>query len=353
MSCAEIRCAKLKGTRLNPCRFFARFFEMLQEIHFQNITLQSGVVLPDVKLGYKTYGRLNKAGDNCILLPTSYAGSHVSYAQLIGRARALNPGKYFIVVINLLGNGLSSSPSNTPSPFHGAAFPNVTILDNVQLQHRLLTELKVRKIALIYGWSLGAVQGFSWAANYPEMVRRLLAVCGSAKCWPLSTLMLDGAMRVLKADPDFSNGNYRMIPEAGLRTLSRVTLTWTYSAAFFRDRLYRNIGFETAEAVAQYWENYTITSDANDLMAVFWTWKNAATELEDLRKITAKTIVMPCDHDRYFTLEETRIEAAQIPDAEFRPIHSHYGHIAGVPGLVPGGTVFLEKAIRDLLAASA
>jgi homoserine O-acetyltransferase len=183
------------------------------------------------------------------------------------------------------------------------------------------------------------------------MVRRLLAVCGSAKCWPLSALIIEGAMMVLRSDPNFRDGHYTMVPEAGLRALSRMTVSWTYSAAFFRDRLYRNIGHESAEAVAQHWEDYTVAADANDLMAVFWTWRNAATELEDLRKITAKTIVMPCDQDMYFRLEEIQIETAQIPNAELRPIYSPYGHIAGVPGLIPGGTLFLEEAIRDLLVS--
>ena len=324
---------------------------MSEVMHFENFTLQSGVVLPKVTLGYKTFGRLNSAGDNCILLPSSYAGAHVSYAQLISRARPLSPARYFIVVVNLLGNGLSSSPSNTASPFHGADFPNVTIADNVRLQYRLLTEhLKVQQIALVYGFSLGAMQGFAWAAIYPKMVQRLLAVCGSAKCWPLTALIMQVAMTVLKSDPNFRGGHYTIVPEAGLRALSRVTVAWSYSAAFFRDQLYRNFGVESADAVAQYWENYTLATDANDLLSMFWTWKNASTELADLQKITARTIVMPCDHDLYFSLDEARIEAAQIPNAEFRPIISPYGHIAGVPGLLCAETLFVEQAIRDLLA---
>jgi homoserine O-acetyltransferase len=324
---------------------------MSKEIHFENVALQSGIILPHVTLGYKTFGRLNSAGDNCILLPSSYAGAHVSYAQLISRARPLNPAKYFIVLVHLLGNGLSSSPSNTASPFHGPDFPNVTIADNVQLQYRLLTEhLKVQQIALVYGFSLGATQGFAWAATYPEMVQRLLAVCGSAKCWPLTALIMRGAMTVLKSDPNFRGGHYTIVPEAGLRALSRVTVAWSHTAAFFRDQLYRNFGLETAEDVTQYWENYTLGTDANDHLSMFWTWTNASTGLEELQKITARTIVMPCDQDLYFSWDEARIEAAQIPNAEFRPIISPYGHIAGVPGLLCAETLFVEQAIRDLLA---
>jgi homoserine O-acetyltransferase len=285
------------------------------------------------------------------LLPSSYAGAHISYAQLISRARPLNPAKYFIVLVHLLGNGFSSSPSNTPAPFHGADFPDVTIEDNVRLQYRLLTEhLKVRRIALIYGFSLGAIQGFAWAAAYPEMVRGLLAVCGSAKCWPLTGLIMDSAMMALKADPNFRGGHYTMVPEAGLRALSRVTLPWSHTAAFFRDGLYRNLGHESAEAIAQYWQNCAVATDANDFLSMFRTWKNSSTELEELRKITARTIVMPCDQDLYFSVDEARLEAAQIPNAEFRPIISPYGHLAGVPGLLCAETLFVEQAIRDLLA---
>jgi homoserine O-acetyltransferase len=223
--------------------------EVLQQISFENVTLQSGVRLPNATIVYKTYGKLNDAGDNCILLPTYYTGTHDSYARLVARSRALDPTKYFIVIPNMLGNGLSCSPSNMAPPFHAAKFPKISIGDNVRLQHRLLAEtLKVKQIALIYGWSMGAMQAFTWAATYPHMVQRLLPVCGSARCWPLNHVFLEGVHAALTADPNFMAGNYTSPPEAGLRAFGRSYAGWAYSAAFYRDALYRNLGYMTLAA---------------------------------------------------------------------------------------------------------
>ena len=96
-----------------------------------DVVLQSGAVLGDASLAYRTYGRLNAARDNCIVFPTYYTGTHRSNERLIGPGRALDPARYFIVVPNLFGNGLSSSPSNMPAPFAGNRFPRATVFDNV------------------------------------------------------------------------------------------------------------------------------------------------------------------------------------------------------------------------------
>ena len=120
------------------------------------------------KLAYKTFGTLNAAKDNVIVYPTWYSGQHYDNEWLIGEGRALDPRKYFIIIPNMLGNGLSSSPSNTPEPYNGPRFPQVTACDNVRAQHRLVTEkFGIERIRLVTGWSMGALQTFHWGALYP------------------------------------------------------------------------------------------------------------------------------------------------------------------------------------------
>ena len=115
-----------------------------------DVRLQSGHVLRNARLAYATYGRLSPAGDNAVVLPTFYTGNHVRNEPLFGPAHAIDPARHFVVSINLFGNGISSSPSNSASPQDGPRFPNVTLFDNVACQHRLLTEaLGVRKIKLV------------------------------------------------------------------------------------------------------------------------------------------------------------------------------------------------------------
>ena len=98
---------------------------------------------------------------------------------LCGQNRALNPEKYFIILTNLLANGISSSPSNTPAPFDRARFPRITFYDNVRLQHQLVTEeLGLKSLRLVTGWSMGAGQTYQWAAQYPDMVRAAAPIAG-------------------------------------------------------------------------------------------------------------------------------------------------------------------------------
>jgi homoserine O-acetyltransferase len=284
-----------------------------------------------LRLVYASYGKLNEAGDNCVLLPTYYTGTHESYAKMIGPGRALDPEKWFIVIPNMLGNGLSTSPSNT------ADFVNKTVAANVRLQYKLLISLGVRRIALVYGWSMGAMQGYAWAAMYPQMVAALLAVCGSAKCWPLNMVFLEGVAAALKS---------AATSDAGKRAFGRAYAGWAYSAAFYRHGLYKDQGFRTVEEFLDFWEDDHAALDERDLLAMLWTWQHADA---DLSRIVAKTIVMPADTDMYFTLEEARIEAAMIHDAELRVLYSPYGHCAGAPARFPAETVVVEQAIKELL----
>jgi homoserine O-acetyltransferase len=136
------------------------------------VSLQSGLTLHQAQLAYKTYGQLNTARDNVIVMPTFYGGQHAENEALMAVWPALDPTQYFIIVPNMFGNGLSSSPSNTPPPFDRAVFPHITLYDNVVCQHRLVTEhLGIQRVKLVVGFSMGAQQAFQWGTLYPDMVR--------------------------------------------------------------------------------------------------------------------------------------------------------------------------------------
>ena len=121
-------------------------------------------------------------------MPTYYGGRHINNEAMIGAGRALDPARWFIIVPNMFGNGLSSSPSNTPLPFDRAGFPNVTLYDNVVCQHRLVTQkLEIDRLRLVVGFSMGAQQALHWGALYPEMVQAIAPFCGSARTSPMTT----------------------------------------------------------------------------------------------------------------------------------------------------------------------
>ncbi len=327
-----------------------------------NVALQSGATIRGARLAYKTYGTLNADKDNVIVFPTFFGGQHTQNEGHIGDRMALDPGKYFIIVPNMFGNGLSSSPSNTPPPYDRARFPGVTLYDNVMCQHRLLTEVfGIERIALVCGWSMGAQQTFQWGSLFPNMVDRILANCGSAKTSRHNYVFLEGVKAALTADDAWQGGWYEKPPVKGLRAMGRVYAGWAVSQAFYREEVYLRIGYSSLEDyLTAFWEGRRLGADANDLLAMIWTWQNADISANPvyggdfkraLGAIRAKAIVMPCKTDLYFPPEDSELEVAQMPNAELRPFQSVWGHLAGGPGFNDEDTRFLNAALRELLAS--
>src|SRR6187549_849459 len=132
-----------------------------------DVPLQSDVVFPSMRLAYKTSGTLNARKDNVIVYPTSFSAQHFDTEWLIQPGGILDPDRYFIVIPNLFGNGLSSSPSNSMEALADAPYPNISYHDAIAIQHRLLTEqFGITRLALVYGWSMGGMQAYHWAARY-------------------------------------------------------------------------------------------------------------------------------------------------------------------------------------------
>ncbi len=323
--------------------------------------LQSGMTLPGVTLSYRTHGVLNAARDNAVLVPTYYGGQHAQTEWLFAEGMALSPRDWFIIVPDMLGNGLSSSPSNTAAPFDGPRFPHVTLYDNVRLQHRLVTErFGIERLRLVAGWSMGAQQTYHWAALYPHMVAAIAPFCGSARTSRHNFLFLDGVKAALQADAAFRGGDYDAPPLVGLKAFSRVYAGWAFSQTFFREEIdLKVMGSGSIDGfVTGVMEPAFLARDANDLLAMLWSWQNADISANDLYggdfdralgAITARAIVLPGATDLYFPPEDNAYEVARMPNAELRPIPSIWGHCAGL-GANPADTAFIDAALRELLA---
>jgi homoserine O-acetyltransferase len=326
-----------------------------------DFTMLGGATLRDAKLAYKTYGALNDARDNAIVYPTWYSGRHWDNEWLIGDGMALDPARYFVIVPNMLGNGLSSSPSNTPPPYDRARFPEIRVQDNVRAQHRLVTEqFGIERLVAVTGWSMGAGQTYQWAVSHPEMVPRILPFCGSARTSPHNKVFLEGVKAALTADEAWKHGWYEAEPTRGLRALARVYAGWGFSQAFYLEECYRRLGFTSLEDfLVGFWEGFFLDDrDANNLLTMLWTWQHGdigQTEGFDgslekaLGAIQARAIVMPAEKDLYFPPEDNAYEVRHMPDAELRVIPGVWGHFAG-GGANPTDIRFIDQGLRDLLA---
>jgi len=328
-----------------------------------NVVLQSGATIRDAKLAYKTFGTLSPKKDNVIVYPTWYSAQHYDNEWLIGENMALDPRKYFIIIPNMLGNGLSSSPSNTPEPYNKARFPRVTVYDQVVQQHRLVTEkFGIEKLKLVTGWSMGAAQTFQWGASYPDMVERILPFQGAAKCSRHNFVFLEGVKAALTADAAYLDGWYEKPPAKGLRAMARVYAGWGFSQTFYRKKLdLKAMGYSSLEDfLVQFWEGFFLPKDANNLLSLLWTWQYADISGDpkyggDLDKalgaIKAKAVVMPASTDLYFPPEDSVYEVEHMPNAKLHVVQTDWGHFAGGPGTSPDDIKVLDKALVELLAS--
>jgi homoserine O-acetyltransferase/O-succinyltransferase len=195
---------------------------------------------------------------------------------------------------------------------------------------------------------------------FPDRVERIAAICGSAKTSPHNFVFLEGVKAALTADPAWQDGWFASPPWRGFQAMGRVYAGWGLSQAFYREEEWRKLGFSSLEDfLVGSWEANFRRRDANDLLAMLWTWQHAdisANELYggDLKKalgaITCHALVMPSATDLYFTVDDNRREVALMPRAELRPIPSIWGHRAGNPAQNPADAKFLDDAVRELLS---
>ena len=325
-----------------------------------NFELQCGKILPQVEVVYQTYGELNATRSNAILYPTSYGAQHTDIEWLIHPNGILDPTHWFIIIPNMLGNGLSTSPSNNPACGLAPGFW-FSHLDNVRAQAQLLTQVVgIEQLALIYGWSMGAQQAYYWGALYPERIERIVAVCGTAKTTEHNRIFLESLRSALTSDRTWTGRRFEGIPEQGFRTFARIYASWAASPAFYREQLYLQLGYESLDDYLwRGWEQSYRKRDPHNLLAMLDTWlhcdiSNNSTYQGDLDRalasIQAKTLVMPSQTDLYFTPEDCAAEAAKIPNAKYLPIPSIWGHRAGNPNQNPVDAAFIRDAVREWLS---
>ncbi|KAJ7761131.1 alpha beta hydrolase fold protein [Mycena metata] len=317
----------------------------------------AGGTLDNAITAFRTYGDPSKP---CIISSTAIGGKlEVFDVAMIGKGRALDPTKYFIVAFGLFGGGESSSPSTTPSPREGPNFPRVTYQDNVRAQHTVLTKhLGIKRVHCVVGFSMAGQWAYHWPYLYPEIVERFAVLCGSARTSHQNYCMLEGSKNALLASEDFRSGRYDSPPSKGLSAFARAYSAWPYSAQWFREERYKEDGkYNTVEQfLADHWDKGFVAGwDANDIITLIKTWQSAdiaegGNLAEALGKITAKGRIIPSRTDMLFNVEDSEEEVRHLPNARIAIIESIHGHTAGWDGN-PTDAAFVDEQLKELLAS--
>lgn len=323
--------------------------------------LEEGGVIPQLQLAYRTYGTLNEQKTNAILVPTWFSGTSKNYESYIGPGRALDENEYFIIVVNQIGNGVSTSPHNSGSPIAMEAFPHIRIGDDVRAQYVLVTEkFGITELALVVGGSMGAQQTYEWAVRYPDMVKRAAPIAGTAKNTVHDFLFTQTLIDAITSDPGFKGGRYTSHTEVadGLGRHADIWAVMGLSTEFYQQELWRLFGVESVEQFTQGFLRPLFQSlDPNSLLTMAWKWQRGDVSRHTdgdlaaaLHRITAKVFVMPIDEDMFFPVRDCAREQALIPNSELKVIESRLGHF-GLFGAEDSYFEQVDRYLRELLAS--
>lgn len=320
--------------------------------------LESGEVIKDFKLCYVTHGTLNKDKSNAILVCTALTGNHHRLDFLIGPGKALDTSKYFIIVADAIGNGLTTSPSNSASQ-PGMQFPRFTIRDMVQSQYRLLTEhLGIDHLVAVIGPSMGGMQALQWAVSYPDFMDSVIALVPLFRTPSWTVLWLEITRKAIMLDPNWNNGAYTTFPEQGVRLwrdilnflIARTPSWYHYQFPEPLDVLPWLKAQEDALLQAFHPVDYIYQTWAYENHDISKTPGMNGDMVKALRAIKAKTLIMVGVNDLLNPENEVLELAKYIRDVRCVTINpqSISGHLAA-SGVIPADVEFIDQEVRDFL----
>lgn len=335
-------------------------------ISIGEFTLEEGGVLPDLQLAVSTHGELNADKDNAILILTWFSGTHQTWEQVyLGEGRALDPEKYFIVVVNQIGNGLSTSANNIGGELAGRKFPKVRIGDDVRAQKILLEqEWGITELFAVVGGSMGAQQTWEWAVRYPEMVKRAAAIAGTARNTPHDFLFTETLIDAITSDPGFRDGDYASHDEvaAGLRRHAGIWSVMGFCTEFWKTEFWKPLVPAGEDwTFVDFSENFLgslfAAMDPNVLLTMAWKWqhgdvaRNTDGDLAAaLGRVSAKFYDLPISTDMFFPPADAAAEVALCPAAELRVLESLCGHF-GLFGFEPAYLDQVDSHLSELFSS--
>jgi homoserine O-acetyltransferase/O-succinyltransferase len=313
----------------------------------EGLALELGGSLPALRIGYRTWGTLDAAGSNGVVVCHALTGSadaDLWWTRMFGPGRALDPEKDFIVCSNILGScygttGPTSIDPATGEPWFGT-FPAVTVRDMVRAQHLLATALGIRRVRLVIGGSLGGMQALEWALLYPDAVEAVafIASTGRHSAWCIG--LSEAQRQAIYADPRWRGGRYAGAdpPSAGLSAARMMAMLSYRSQPSFEMRFARRQQTEELYAIESYLRyqgqqlvdrfdpaTYVALTKAMDTHDV----SRGRGDFDDvLRSLRQPMLVVSIDSDVLYWPWEQREVATLAPNARLAVMDSPHGHDA-------------------------
>ncbi len=315
----------------------------------ERFSFENGGEIADMKVGYVTWGKLNDAKDNVILLlPGSSNGRHFADTH-IGPGKTYDTDKYFVICVDPIGGGNSSSPKDGL----GKAFPKYTVHDMVRAQHVMITRgLGLTHLLAVGGPSMGSFQSLEWGIHYPDLVTGLILIVPAARMDRHFAPVMDAFKAMIKLDPKYRDGKYTENPVDGIRGAALVFFPWVLSDEYFTtldEAAYNSAKTALGEGWVKEW-------DANSLLSRFKASSSydaskpfGGDMKKALGRVTARALLLACPTDRTVPGYLTRELYRGLKNATYFEIPSLHGHMAGV---MPPGTAeytYVSEKVKSFL----
>jgi homoserine O-acetyltransferase len=319
-----------------------------QELHYVELgdfSLESGALLRDCRIGLRTFGKLDGQRSNAVLFLTWFGGK--SY-QIGPALRQLGLDRYYVIAIDALGNGVSSSPSNSRRQPR-MSFPVFTVRDMVDTQHEVLVHhLGLRHVRAVVGISMGGMQAFQWMVSYPDFMDAAIPMFAAPRLAPYSLLYLKLGMDLIMADAAWNGGNYD-VPPARITTTELAGLL-SFTPDYFNTHVGRDqVVPQLLESVAE-----SDRSDANDrirqtqaMLQFDVAARFGGSMAEAASSVRARTLIVVSKSDHAMT-PGPAAGFAQLMHAETLVLDDDCGHNA-----IHCEPAKVVEAIRNLLDADA
>lgn len=306
--------------------FFLALSSVSAQQRFANLgafELENGQTIQDCKIGYRTFGRLNADRSNAVIVPTWFTGTSAQKSFVAAPGSLADSTKFFTVVVDALGNGVSSSPSNSPTQ-PGKAFPTVGIRDMVRSQHELLTKhLGLNRVYAVLGISMGGMQSFQWAVSYPDFMDKVVPIIGSPKQSSYDKLLWNTELKAIERA-----GNCPTCEATAMRTVGAIHLDHLYTPQWHQRELKAE---DYEQKIAQVEESYA------KLQAQDWACQLRAMlahdvfqgrSVDELRKILKAQLLVIVATQDHMVNPQAAMDFAHALNAKLVELTSDCGHMA-------------------------
>ncbi len=322
--------------------------------------LENGARLEELQIAYRTWGKLDNAAENAILICHALTGSadvEAWWPDIIGEGKTFDPGHDFIICANILGScyGTTGPASLKPcgSVRYRADFPRISVRDMVEVQRLLLDHLGVRNIELVTGPSLGGMQALEWAASYPDRIGSVvpIGVGGRHSAWCIG--VSEAQRAAIAADPNWQGGYYsdEAPPEKGLAAARMMAVCTYRSFESFEARFGREQRNDEQYQVQSYLRHQgrkiNQRFDANTYVTLTHAMhshdlaRGRGTYPDALSQIRQPTLVVSVSTDALYPPAEQRVLAEHLPGARYEVLECDHGH---------DGFLIETEALGDMIA---